>query len=144
MSSRINERLAILGVVNPATHSAGNQDTAAIDVKNFGRVMFVLLAGNLSGGGVLDFKLMSSTSSGGTYSDVTGKSITSMNNADGTNGQAIVELLASDLPDDHRFVKGRLTISTASSPACVIALGGDPRYAPIGSFDLTSVIRLVD
>jgi hypothetical protein len=127
MSARMNERLAILGVVNPATHSAGNQDTAAIDVKNFGRVMFVLLAGNLSGGGVLDFKLMSSTASAGTYTDLTGKAITPMNNADGTNCQAIVEVLASDLPDDHRFVKGRLTIATASSPAALVALGGDPR-----------------
>jgi hypothetical protein len=144
MSSRLNERLAILGVVNPASHSTGNQDTAAVDMKNFGRAMFVVLAGNLSGGGVLDFKLMSSATSGGTYTDVTGKSITSMNNADGGNGQAIVELLASDLPDGHRFVKGRLTIATAASPAAVVALGGDSRYAPIGAFDLASVVRLVD
>lgn len=144
MSSRMNERNAVVGVINPAVHSAGAVDTTAVDLKNFRRAMFVLLAGNLVSGGVIDFKLQSSDASGGSYSDLSGYSITSMNNASGTNSQAIVEISADQLPDGHRYVRGRMTVSTASSAAAVLVLGGDPRYEPIGSFDLASVIRLVD
>ena len=144
MSSRMNERNAVLGVINPAVHAVGTVDTTGVDLKNFRRAMFVLLAGNLTGGGVVDFKLQSSTEAAGTYTDVAGLAIAPMNNADGTNCQAIVEATASELPDNHRFVRGRLTISTASSPVAVMALGGDPRYAPVGPFDLVTVVRGVD
>jgi hypothetical protein len=37
-----------------------------------------------------------------------------------------------------------MTVTTAASPAAVVVLGGDPRYEPVSSFDLASVIRLVD
>jgi hypothetical protein len=144
MSSRMNERNAVVGVVNPATHAAGTIDSTAIDLKNFRRAMFVLLAGNLSGGGVIDFKLQSSATSGGSYTDLSGYAITPMNNADGTNSQAIVEVSADVLPDGHRFVRGRVTVTTAASPLAVVALGGDPRFEPVASFDLATVIRLVD
>ena len=144
MSSRLNERNAVVGVVNPATHAVGTVDTSAVDLKNFRRAMFVLLAGNLAGGGVIDFKLQSSATSGGSYSDLAGYAVTAMNNADGTNGQAIVEISADVLPDGHRYVRGRVTIATAASPLAVIVLGGDPRFEPVASFDLASVIRFVD
>jgi hypothetical protein len=144
MSSRMNERNAVVGVINPAVHSAGIVDTTAVDLKNFRRAMFVLLAGNLAGGGVIDFKLQSSDAPGGSYSDLAGYAITSMNNASGANSQAIVEISADQLPDGHRYVHGRMTVSTASSAAAVVVLGGDPRDEPLESLDLASVIRLVD
>ena len=144
MSSRMNEQSAVVGVVNPASHAAGTVDTTAVDLKNFRRAMFVLLAGDLSGGGVVNFKLQSSDASGGTYSDLSGYAMTAMNNADGTNSQAIVEISADVLPEGHRYVRGRITIGTAASPLAVVVLGGDPRFEPVASFDLASVIRLVD
>jgi hypothetical protein len=144
MSSRMLERTALVGVVSPATHAVGTADTAAIDLKNFRRVMFVVMAGSLAGGGVIDFKVQSSDDPSGTFTDVSGLAIAPMNNADGTNSQAIVEVTADQLADGQRYVRGRLTISTAAAPVAVAAFGGDPRYQPIAPFDLTTVIRVVD
>jgi hypothetical protein len=140
----MNERVALVGVINPAVQTVGTIDMSAIDLKYYRRVMFVVLAGNLSGGGVVDFKVQSSDASGGTYTDVSGLAITSMNNADGTNKQAIVEVTTDQLADGQRYVRGRLTIATANSPVAVAAFGGDARYEPIADFDLASASRVVD
>jgi len=140
----MNERDAVVGAINPGTQSVGSVNTGSIDLKNYRRVMFVVMTGSLAGGGLIDFKVQSSNASNGTFTDVAGLAITQMNNSNGTNSQAIVEVTADQLADGQQFVRGRLTVSTANAPAAVLALAGDARYEPVASFDATTVTQIVD
>jgi hypothetical protein len=144
MSNALYEELAVAAKVNPASYSPGTQDSDAVDLAAFRRVMFVLEVGTIGASGTIDFKLQQSDTSGGAYTDIAGKSITQLTQAGGGSGkQAIVEIRADELADGKRFVRGRVTIGTAATPLSVVALAGRPRFAPVADQDLASVAEII-
>ena len=144
MNARIFDRLALVARVNPASVAPGTADSDAVDMSGFRRALFALAAGAIGAGGSVDFTLQSAAAPGGPFSDVPGKAIATLTQAGGgSNQQALIEIRADELPDGARYVRGRVTIATAASLVAVIALAGEPRFAPVDGQDLASVAQTI-
>ena len=145
MRGNLADMLAVVATVDPGNLSAGSHSTDAVDMSKFEEVMFIVAVGTLGTSGTVDFKVQESDQAAGTYSDISGKSITQLTDAgNDDNKQAVVVVKASELTPGKRYVKGVLTVGTAASDACVVAIAGKPRYAPASAFDLSSVDEIVE
>lgn len=142
---KASERLALVGTIDPDAYAAGTYLTDAIDMADFDRVLFLILAGDLVTNNTTDFKVTASVASGGTYYDLTGAAITQLTEAGSdSDKQAMVEVKAIDvLAAGYRYIKGSLTVATAGADASVVALGFDPHYGPASDQNLTSVAEIV-
>tara|TARA_R110000824_G_scaffold89623_8_gene219579 strand:+ start:150 stop:593 length:444 start_codon:yes stop_codon:yes gene_type:complete len=138
------ERAAIVGVIDPDIHTAAAYDSDEVDMSLWGSIQATVMAGTLGSSATLDFKLQSATSSGGSFSDVTGKAITQLTQA-GTDSdkQAVINLRGDELTAGHRYVKAVMTVGTATSDGGAIILGFDARHAPASDNDLASVDEIV-
>jgi len=142
-TTRLSEQLAVVATIDPDAYSAGAQNSDSIDMKNFRRVIFIVLAGDLGTDATLDFKVQESAD-GSSWSDLSGKAITQLTQAGGdSNKQAIVEVAAEELSSGKRYVRGVMTIGTAASDAGMVALADTARYLPASDFDLSSVDEIV-
>jgi len=144
-NSTFSDRVAIVGAIDPDAYTAsGSYDklTDAIDMSKWGRVAFVVIAGDVEDTGTVDFKVTECATSGGTYTDISGKSITQLT-TDDDDKQAIVEVAVDELGSGKRYLKGALQTATAGSDAAVIALGLDARLEPASGNDLASVDEIV-
>ena len=139
-----SEQWAVVGVVNPDALGAGAHDTDEIDMSLWSRIVAVVNGGALGSSATLDFKLQDATSSGGSFSDISGKAITQLTQAGSDDDkQALVNLRFDELQESGRYVKGVLTIGTATSYAgCVVM--GLPRYYPASDNDISSVDEIVN
>ena len=143
-TERLSEQLAIVATIDPDAYAASTVLTDAIDMSKFRRVMFIVMAGTLGASATLDFKVTECATSGGTYSDLSGKSITQLTQAGSDDDkQVIVEVAAEEMGSGKRYLKGSLTIGTATSDAGVIALADVGRYKPESGSDLASVDEIV-
>lgn len=146
MVSRANERCALIGTIDPDAYSTGEELTDAIDMQDFDRVLFIVMAGTLASTAELDFAVVASETSGGSYAALDNAAITTLTQA-GTDSdkQALVEVKAIDvLTAGKRFIKGSMTLTTAGGDAAVVALGFDPHYGPASMYDLASVDEVVN
>lgn len=144
-NSTFSDRVAIVGVVDPDAYTAsGSYDklTDAIDMSLWGRVAFIVAAGTIDSTGTVDFKITESATSGGTYTDLSGKAITQLAATD-DDKQQVVEVSTDELGSGMRYLKGALKTATAASDAAVIAVGLDARTEPASANDLASVSELV-
>jgi hypothetical protein len=142
-TEKMGERLPIVGQISPASYSAGTQLTAAIDMANVRRVAFIVQTGVLGASATVDFKVTGSTTSGGAYADVTGRSITQIVKATGDNKLALLEVSAEQVAaQGWRYIKGSLTVGTAASIVGVIALGDGLRASEAGEFDIAGVVEI--
>ena len=147
-----SEKLAIVATIDPANYSSGTNLSDAIDMQYHSRVMFVLLGGKFDNGkdGTIDLKIKESDSSGGTYHTISGKSITQFTEHGSAheNSQAVINVDASELSTDHRYLKASLIIGgTDAVPAAVVALASKSRFTNAvtsSSFgDLATVTEIV-
>lgn len=149
MSHLLSERLAIVEVIDPEAMTAGTTASDAIDMSVHDQVMFIVMTGNLGASGTVDFDVRQATTSGGTYTLISGKEITQMTEATSTryDSQAIVNVKASELSAGYRYIKGHLIIGTATSDVGMIALADNTRYsdavATTSYGDLASVVEIV-
>ncbi|MBM4069631.1 MAG: hypothetical protein FJ271_11870 [Planctomycetes bacterium] len=107
--------------------------------------MFILLLGDMAAE-TIDFKLQESATSGGTYTDISGKAATQLaaHASNNDNKQIVINLKAPELSAGMRYVKGRaITGNSTGGPACVIALGMKPRFAPGSDDDLADVVQII-
>jgi hypothetical protein len=139
-----SEQWAVVGVVDPDANTAAAYDTDEIDMSLWHRLVAIVQAGTLGSSATLDWKLQDASSSGGSFSDITGKAITQLTQA-GTDAdkQAIINLRFDEMNTDGRYVKGVMTVGTATSDCSAIILGM-PRFAPASDNDISSVDEIVD
>lgn len=145
--SRITERFALIGTVDPDLNTAATYHTDEIDMKNFSRVLFIVAVGALGTSGTVDFSVKGGASSdaGNHATAVTGKSITQLTQA-GTDDdkQVLVEVTAEECAAQGlNYIEGELVIGTASSDSAVIVLGELAQYSNAQSVDLASVDEIV-
>lgn len=142
-NQKMGERLPVVGQISPASYSAGTQLTGAIDLKAVRRVAFIVQTGVLGASATVDFKITGCATSGGTYADVTGRSITQIVKASGDNKIAILEVTAEQVgAQNFRFIKGSLTVGTAASIVGVIALGDGLRTSDASENDIADVVEI--
>tara|TARA_R110000824_G_scaffold122689_2_gene280048 strand:+ start:53 stop:499 length:447 start_codon:yes stop_codon:yes gene_type:complete len=138
------ERAAIVATVDPANTGAGATDTDEVDHSQWNTTQWTLMLGTMASTSTVDFKLQSASSSGGSFSDITGKAITQLTEAGSDdNKQVVINLRADELTSGDRYVKGVVTVAAAASWASVLTLGFDARHAPASDNDLSSVDEIV-
>lgn len=145
MGRKLNEQVAVVATIDPDAYGTGTQGSDYVDMADFEKVMWIVQAGALGSSATLDFALYEATDDQGDGEQaISGKAITQLTEA-GTDSdkQAIVEVRADELSEGYRYVRGILTIGTATSDAAVIAVAGEARYQPASDYDLASVDEIV-
>lgn len=140
-----SEEWAIVGTVDPDNNAAGEALSDAIDMSLFEQIMVIVLAGELGTGATLAVKLTQATTSGGTYSDITGKAITTLADSPADNDndkQAIINLRGDEMTPDNRWVKVSHTVANATSDSAVVVLGKG-KSLPSSDNDLSTVAEIV-
>lgn len=126
-ASKLSEVIAVVGKIDPDVTTAGTVLTEAIDMAKYTQVMAIVQAGTLGTNATVNFKFTQATTSGGTYKDVTGAAITEMTQAgtDQSDRVAVLNMYGTelDMDSDYRYVKGSLTIGTATSDAAAVVVG---------------------
>lgn len=139
-NTKFQEELAILATIDPDAYSTGEQLSDPIDMSRHESIAALLLLGEITATGTIDAKFVSSATSGGTYTDITGKALTQLTAA-GTDSdkQAILNLRHDEVPSGHRYVKLSVTAGTAGADFGAVVVGRNSRYGPDTSSDLASV-----
>ena len=111
----LHEVAGVVGTVDPANKNNSTSLTDAIDMSKFSEVMFVVLTGDMDN--TLDFKVQEAATSGGSYSDLSGKAVTQLpaHASNNDNKQLIVSVKSEELSAGKQFVKGSLTIGNGTT-----------------------------
>ncbi len=143
----INDHLALLGVIDPASKAAGTYTTGWIAASDFVRFEALLQVGAMTATGTIDAKLEQATSSGGAGAkDITGKLITQMLAAADSNKQVRIELRNDELDANNNFTHFRLSVTTATAASILGAqiLGMFPRYGYAGNKSIAALKEVVN
>lgn len=142
----ILETVGVVATIDPDAYTAAAYTTDVIDMQNWREVVFIVQSGDLGASATLDFLVKGDTASGGSFSTtITGKTMTQYTQA-GTDSdkQTLVRVTAEEAAaQGFRYIRGTMTVGTATSDCGVIALGMGCRYQPVENFDLASVDEMV-
>jgi len=142
MHSQPSERVAVVSVIDPANLNNATTVGDAVDMSDFHEAIFILAMGAVDS--TIDFKLTESATSGGVYTDISGKAITQETGGDDDNLQWVINLKAVELGSGMRYVKPSVTVGNGTTNlGCVVGLGLRPRYGPASDDDLASVDQIV-
>lgn len=124
-NENLSEALVLLGTLPSGAQTAGAKTVGPFTCRNLSRVLFLIDIGTLGASATVDFKIQASSTSGGTYADVPGTTITQI--TAGASNFVEVELKTETLAQTGTgvgpWIKGILTIGVATTQASVIALG---------------------
>lgn len=119
--------------IHAASQSTSEKLTSAIDMQKFNRVFFLIDSGTLGTSATLDFSIKGATTSGGTYTTITGTAITQLVKASNDNNYVLVEISSEQViaaNANYRYIKGSLTPGTAACTSAVVAFGSLARFEP--------------
>jgi hypothetical protein len=142
--SQPSEHIAVVATVDPIDGNNSTIKTDAVDMSKFHEAMFVLLTGVLASSGTITaIKLQeSATTSDGDFTDLSGKSATSLGDTDDAK-QVVFNLKAEELTTGKRYARLVATVSAHSQLVAAIGLGVKPRFGPASDDDLSSVAQIV-
>lgn len=143
---KLNERIAVLATLDPASFGAGTVVSAYVPVANFHSIAALIQTGVMGASGTIDAKLRQATDAAGTgVKDVTGKALVQILKAAGDNVQASIELRGEDLDvaNGFAFVALSLTVGTAASIVGAQIVGANARFLPASAFNKSSVVQTV-
>lgn len=143
--SLLTEKFAVVSAIQPQAVTAGATGvlTGAIDCANYTQLLGVLLSGTLGASGTLDFKVVASATSGGTYELLTGKAITQLVKASNDNDIAAIEVDAHEvLTAGKRYIKFNIVAGTANATSAAVVFGAPRNYlaSDVKSADLIQVV----
>ena len=144
INNLFSEDWALIGTIDPATRAAGEQLSDAIDMKYWEQVVAVLIIGTHSGAGIA-FTFKSASTSGGSYSAISGKAITAVGGSPlQSNKQWVIELRNEEVTSNNEFVKASVTLTgSPSAMIYAVAVFGKGRTKPASDNDLASVSQIV-
>ena len=141
MMSQPSERATIVGVIQPVNGNNATTLSASVDMSKWAEAAALIQMGVIDQ--VVDFKLVQSATSGGTYSNITGKSITQFAATD-DGKSAWINLKSEELDIDKPFIKASVTVGNGtSSLISVVLLGLKPRYGPASDDKLSTLAQVV-
>lgn len=143
---KLNERIAILATIDPASVGPGTVLTTWVPVANFNSISAMIQTGLLGTSATVDAKLRQATDSSGTGAkDVIGKTIVQIVKATGDNKQASIELRGEDFDTNNgfAFVALSMTVGTAASIVNAMLIGANARYSPASAFNQAAVVQVV-
>ena len=138
ITEQLSQALSIAATeLDPVSQGAATVTSGGVDMSKFERVMFVVMVGAVTTGTV-DAKLQESATSGGTYTDISGASITQITTS---NKIATLEIKATQLSAGKQFVRLSLTVGTAATLIAVLPLAGEARQKPASAQDIAAVTQ---
>lgn len=143
-NSKLNEKIAVLAALNPASVAASTVVTTWVPVSNFHSVSAMLQTGVMGASGTIDAKLRQATDASGTGAkDIAGKAIVQIVKASGDNVQATIGARVDDLDTNNGFTHVALsvTVGTAASLLAAQVIGSNPRFMPPAN--AASVVQIV-
>ena len=143
---KLEEKLAILATLDPASAAASTVVTAWVPTAGFHSFMALIQTGVLGAAATLDAKLRQATDASGTGAkDISGKAITQIVKASGDNKQALIECRGTDLDGINGFayVALSLTVGTAASIVGASLIGGNPYMSPCSGSNQAAVVQVV-
>ena len=143
---KLNEKIAVLAAIDPASVSTGTVVTTFVAVQNFHSISAMIQTGILGASSTIDAKFRQATDAAGTGAkDVAGKAITQLSKATGDDKQLSVELRGDDLDANNGFAFVALSVTVAGAAALMAAqvIGSNPRMAPASSLNAASVAQVV-
>jgi len=143
---KLEEKLAILATLDPASVAAGTVLTAYVPAQNFNSFLALIQTGVLGASATLDAKLRQAQDASGTgVKDITGKAITQIAKASGDNKQAMIECRSTDLDGVNGFayVALSVTVGTAASIVGALLIGGNPYAAPCAGSNQAAVVQVI-
>lgn len=146
MNSKVHAylQLPIVGVIDPASKTAGSYSTGWIDLSLFHRLYAVLLMGAISASGTVDAKFEQATSAAGAGAkDVTSVALAQSADTVADNTQASLEVRPAQLDVANSFRWVRLTVTTATAATILGAavIGVSAKFEP--ATDLSTVLQTV-
>ncbi len=144
------ENFSILDQLSPVSQSAATVTGAACDTLYFNRMIFIIQMGVMSASSTVDAKLQSNpVASGGTWTDISGSSITQVTQAVNGNNNTIklglnCEAVGQNSPAG-RYVRLRIVVGTAATLLSYLAIGFVGRWKPENKFnEIAAVLQTVD
>jgi hypothetical protein len=141
----ISQRNAIpVPGIHAQSVAVGAALTGAVDLGAVRQVMFLIDSGSLGASATLNFELVGCATAGGTYTVISGTSITPIT----TNAEyAIVSTTSeyiNELALGYRFIKGQVTIGTATSIVSVHVIASDVPFEPAANINDASVVQRLE
>jgi hypothetical protein len=139
---RPSDICALVGTIDPQLGDNAAYASDEITVNKGARYMCVLHMGATDI--TVDFKLQEAAAAGGSYSDISGKSVTQLT-ALQDNSQVIIELFDLEMTDGKEVFKAVCTVGNGSTGAyiCGAIWMFHGEYAPARDYDLASVLEIV-
>jgi len=149
-NAALSEQLAVLARIKPqAVTAAATAESDAIDMKLFGKVLFVVNLGDYAAGndGSIAGGVYGDTESGGSYATlITGKSLTTgtFTGSAGDDAISVIEVDAAEVEAQGlRYLKLKLTPTNQNMTLGAVALGGVSRLNPASDHDIAAVKEIV-
>jgi hypothetical protein len=148
MNQKPSEAAAVLARLDPVSQGAATVTTGWVAVKDWHRLLAILMVGALGASATVDAKIQQASDGSGTGAKdlTTAKSITQLTQA-GTdsNKQVLINVEPDDLDLDNSFTHIRLSVTVATA-ACLIAaliLGFNARFGSASDQDAATVDEIV-
>jgi hypothetical protein len=130
MEGLLSDRLAIVSVIDPDAYATGTHLGDAIDMMMHRKIMTIVQAGVFASTATVDCKLTECATSGGTYTDISGKAITQLTEAGSDDDkQAVINLDVSEMGAGMRYVKVNLKVLLDTVDVATITLAGRSRFS---------------
>jgi hypothetical protein len=133
---------AIVGTIDPQTGNGGEYLSDEVDMSKFHEVMALVVIGDIGSSGTVDGSLQAASTSGGSYSAITGKSITQLTASGSDDNKQVVINCRGDETGGKRYVKLGITCSAHNSLICGVILARG-RIQPSSDDDLASVDEIL-
>lgn len=145
--SQINERLALIGTIDPDAYSANTYTSDEINMADFKRVVFILSVGELGLLATVDFEINGGASSnpGSLATLVTGKDATQLTQAGSdSDKQVIIEVSAEEAAAQGlQYLEAEVIVGTAACDLGLIVLGEPAHYSDTAGLDLATVAEVI-
>lgn len=147
MSQLPTEAMALVAKLDPNATPAGDHNTDWINAKLFFVYVAVIIAGDMGSSATIDAKIEQATDASGTGAkDVPGTSITQLVDADGDSSkQVLINMRVESLDVNNGFthIRVALTVAGATSDACALLLGFEPKVIPASENNAASVAEVI-
>jgi hypothetical protein len=139
ITEQLSQALSIAAAeLDPVSQAIATVTSGGVDMSKFERVMFLLMVGSVGGAGTVDAKLQQSATSGGTYTDISGASITQIT---ASNKIATLEIKSTQLTTGNQFVRLSVTVGGNAVLIAALPIAGEARQKPGSAQDIAAVTQ---
>ena len=132
------------GELYPALKTVAAHTGAWLPLSNHQRAIFIVMVGAMTTLATLDFSVQQASDSSGTgVKAITSKAITQLTAAGGDGNDLVcVEVRSEelDVSNGFEYVRGLLTVGTATVYCCLLPIRFIPNYPPVSTSAWTEIV----